>query len=80
MKTVRENLIKRHVDFDLHRPIIDEENGIATFLLWLLCLDRLVVAVCDDDLVGKKLAKFGHVSIFTEDKDLVIVAMNLFLI
>lgn len=37
---------------------------------FLHCLGRLVVAVCDNDVAGKKLAKFGHVAVFTEEKDL----------
>lgn len=37
---------------------------------WLNMLNRKVVAVCDNDVAGKKLAKFGHESYFTTDKDL----------
>jgi hypothetical protein len=33
-------------------------------------LNRKVVAVCDNDVAGRRLAKFGDVSVFTEDKDL----------
>ena len=33
-------------------------------------LNRKVVAVCDNDVAGRKLAKFGHVAVFTEEKDL----------
>lgn len=32
--TVEENLRSRHLDIKLHRPIIDEVEGIATFFLW----------------------------------------------
>jgi DNA primase len=31
-----EHLRSRHLDIDLHRPIIDEENDLATFYLWNL--------------------------------------------
>lgn len=37
---------------------------------WLNLLNRKVVAVCDNDKAGKKLAKFGHYSVVCEDKDL----------
>jgi hypothetical protein len=37
---------------------------------WLLCLNRKVVAVCDNDSAGKKLAKFGDCCVFTTEKDL----------
>lgn len=37
---------------------------------WLYMLGRKVVAVCDNDAAGRKLAKYGHVAEFTEDKDL----------
>lgn len=37
---------------------------------FLHCLGRRVVAVCDNDAAGKRLAKFGHEAVFTEDKDL----------
>ena len=37
---------------------------------WLTCLNRRVVAVCDNDVAGRKLAKFGDVVLFTEEKDL----------
>ena len=33
-------------------------------------LNRKVVAVCDNDVAGRKFAKFGHVAVFTEEKDL----------
>jgi hypothetical protein len=33
-------------------------------------LNRKVVAVCDNDTAGRKLAKFGDVSVFCEDHDL----------
>jgi hypothetical protein len=37
---------------------------------WLTCLNRKVVAVCDNDAAGRKLAKFGDVAVFCEDHDL----------
>lgn len=37
---------------------------------FLLCLNRKVVAVCDNDAAGRKLAKFGDCCVFTTDKDL----------
>lgn len=37
---------------------------------WLSMLNRKVVAVCDNDDAGRRLAKFGDVAVFTEDKDL----------
>lgn len=37
---------------------------------WLTCLNRKVVAVCDNDAAGRRLAKFGDVAVFTHDKDL----------
>jgi len=37
---------------------------------WLTCLHKKVVAVCDNDVAGRKLAKFGDVAVFTTDKDL----------
>lgn len=41
------------------------------FKNWLRTLNRLVIAVCDNDAAGKKLAKYGDVSVFCEEgKDL----------
>ena len=37
---------------------------------WLSMLNRVVVAVCDNDAAGRRLAKFGDRSVFTEGKDL----------
>ena len=37
---------------------------------WLSMLNRKVVAVCDNDDAGRKLVKFGDVSVFCEDHDL----------
>jgi len=37
---------------------------------WLTCLNRKVVAVCDNDAAGRKLAKFGDVAVYTDKKDL----------
>lgn len=34
--TLEEHLKARHIDFVLHRPIIDADNDVATFLLWNL--------------------------------------------
>lgn len=157
METVLQHLKNRHLNVDLHRPVVDEANRVATFFLynlsgqivgyqqyrpegekkpqnnpkdgkyftfkkqptlsvwgveslfltpkvvfltegvfdaarltergfsalatlsndpsqdlsnWLLCLNRKVVAVCDNDKAGKKLAKFGDVAVFTDEKDL----------
>jgi len=36
MKTVLEHLKGRHLDVDLHLPMIDEEERVATFYLWNL--------------------------------------------
>lgn len=33
---LKEHLKSRHLDFDLHRPMLDEEEGVATFYLWNL--------------------------------------------
>jgi DNA primase len=157
MQTMIEHLKARHLDLNLHRPVVDEVDRIATFFLynlsgqvvgyqqyrpegekkpqnspkegkyftyrrkdtigvwgleslalnskvvfltegifdacrltklgatafavltnnpspdlrnWLYMLNRKVVAVCDNDNAGKKLAKFGHEAVFTEDSDL----------
>jgi hypothetical protein len=157
MKTVLEHLNERHLDVNLHRPMVDEVERVATFYLynlsgqlcgyqqyrpegdkkpnnnpklgkyytyrkqptlavwgvesldlsphvvfvceglfdaarltergfsalavlsnnpspdlrnWLTCLNRKVVAVCDNDAAGRKLAKFGDVVLFTDEKDL----------
>jgi len=154
---LKEHLLSRHLDLALHRPMLDEAEGVATFYLynlsgqlvgyqqyrpwaekkpfnhpklskyytyrkqptlavwgveslhltpsvvflteglfdaarltsrgysalavlsndptpdlrnWLTSLNRRVVAVCDSDNAGKKLAKFGDVAVFTTDKDL----------
>ena len=45
-------------------------NPTADLANWLACLNRKVVAVCDNDDAGRKLAKFGNVAVFTDDKDL----------
>lgn len=37
---------------------------------WLWMLNRTVVAVCDNDAAGRKLAKFGNHALFTQEKDL----------
>ena len=37
---------------------------------WLSMLNRKVVAVCDNDDAGRRLAKFGDVAVFCEDHDL----------
>lgn len=37
---------------------------------WLTCLNRKVVAVCDNDTAGRRLAKFGDCCVFTTEKDL----------
>ena len=33
---LEQHLLDRHLDLDLHRPIIDEAAGVATFYLWNL--------------------------------------------
>ena len=155
--TLAEHLKARHLDLELHRPVLDEAEGVATFFLYnlsgqvvgyqqyrpsagkekknhpregryftfrkaptvavfgveslhltpnvvfvtegvfdaarltsrgvsalavlsndpttdvknfLQCLGRRVVAVCDNDAAGRRLAKLGDVAVFTEDKDL----------
>jgi len=159
MTTIKQHLLDRHLNISLHRPFIDEEERVATFLLytitgkiagyqiyrpdsdkkkknhpregryytyktpgilsvwgtetlhltpeilfvtegvfdaarltslgysaiaslsnapppefqnWLDFLNRKIVVICDNDEngSGRKLAKFGHEAIFTEDKDL----------
>lgn len=157
MKTVTEHLKDRHLNLELHRPMVDEVERVATFFLynlsgqvvgyqqyrpegekkpqnnpkqgkyftyrkqptlavwgveslhlspnvvfltegvfdacrltekgysalavlsnntgkdlsnWLSMLNRKVVAVCDNDDAGRKLAKFGDVAVFCEDHDL----------
>ena len=157
MGMLKTHLLSRHLDLDLHQPMLDEENQVATFYLWnlsgqlvgyqqyrpagekkpnnnpklgkyftyskqptmavwgveslhltpnvvfltegvfdaarltargfsalavlsnnptpdlknwLRCLNRRVVAVCDNDTAGKRLAKFGDVAVFTDDHDL----------
>jgi hypothetical protein len=36
METLVEHLKKRHLDLELHRPVLDFENDVATFYLWNL--------------------------------------------
>jgi hypothetical protein len=36
MKTVTEHLKDRHLNLELHRPMVDEENRVATFFLYNL--------------------------------------------
>lgn len=45
-------------------------NPTADLANWLGFLNRRVVAVCDNDAAGRKLAKFGHSCTFTTDHDL----------
>lgn len=45
-------------------------NPTADFRNWLTCLNRKVVAVCDNDVAGRRLAKFGDVAVYTEEHDL----------
>jgi hypothetical protein len=157
METLLQHLKNRHLDVDLHRPVVDEVERVATFYLynlskqlvgyqqyrpdsdktknnhpkearyftyrkqptlavwgveslfltphvvfltegvfdaarltergysalavltnnptkdlrnWLTMLNRKVVAVCDNDDAGRRLAKFGDVAVYTEGKDL----------
>ena len=154
---LEQHLKARHLDLELHRPVLDDAEGVATFFLWnlsgqlvgyqqyrpsagkekknhpregryftfrksptvavwgveslhltphvvfvtegvfdaarltarsvsalavlsndptsdvknfLQCLGRTVVAVCDNDPAGRRLAELGDHVIFTEDKDL----------
>ena len=45
-------------------------NPTADFRNWLTCLNRTVVAVCDNDAAGRRLAKFGDRVEFTLEHDL----------
>lgn len=46
-------------------------NPPADYKNWLRMLNRPVVAVCDNDVAGRKLAKFGdYVEVVPDDKDL----------
>jgi len=45
----------------------DPSKDVGNFLR---CLGRKVVAVCDNDAAGKKLAKFGDLAVFTDSHDL----------
>lgn len=45
-------------------------NPTADLANWLACLNRRVVAVCDNDPAGRRLAKFGHDVVYTHEKDL----------
>jgi len=36
---------------------------------WLKCLNRKVVALCDDDAPGLKLAAFGHEAVVMKSHD-----------
>jgi len=33
---LREHLLNRHLDLELHRPMLDEDEGLATFYLYNL--------------------------------------------
>lgn len=45
-------------------------NPGTSFANWLFMLNRRTIAVCDNDVAGRKLAKYGDIAVFTEDKDL----------
>lgn len=45
-------------------------NPPTDFRNWLRSTNRHVVAVCDNDAAGRKLAKYAHTAVFTEDHDL----------
>lgn len=34
MTDLHQHLLDRHCDLDLHRPVLDQEEGVATFYLW----------------------------------------------
>lgn len=157
MSMLKEHLLSRHLDLELHQPMLDEDEGVATFYMWnlsgqlvgyqqyrptgekkpqnspregkyftykkqptlavwgveslhltpdvvflteglfdaarltergfsalavlsnnptpdlanwLACLNRRVVAVYDNDVAGRKLAKFGHQAVCMDSKDL----------
>jgi hypothetical protein len=36
METMKEYVIRRHIDIKLHNPILDEENKTVTYLIWNL--------------------------------------------
>jgi hypothetical protein len=49
----------------------NEPSRSAREWLYAACSNRRLVAVCDNDEAGRKLAKFGHVShVMTDGKDL----------